>query len=271
MIETSVLAVTYDGERAWNLNAWFKSLAAQTDPASQIVLVLDGPVRAELTDVIERWSETLPVDLYQQAKRGLSHGLNLGLEKCVNNIVFRCDTDDICLPDRFQVQTALLRTTGASVVSGPVLELDAEAAGTRIKDVPVGKMSFRTLSTFFRNPVNHNCVAMDRNSVLAAGGYPEGRMEDYRLWLQMMKMNKTFFNSDKVLLHASAHGLGKRRVGTDYIAAEWALFKANSTRLGGLGFFVAALALLLRAPLRLRMMEPFITFLYAKVLRRAIS
>ena len=70
----------------------------------QVVLVLDGPVGDELSKIVEEYKSKYPaLDVYpQDVNRGLSMALNIGLEKCRNEIVFRMDTDDKCYPIRFE-------------------------------------------------------------------------------------------------------------------------------------------------------------------------
>lgn len=270
-MQTSVLSVTYDGESVENLSRYFQSLADQTKLADQILLILDGPVRPALQAVIDQWQGNLPLDVIIQDKAGLSAGLNLGLKHLKHDVVFRCDTDDINLPDRFATQADLIETTGASVVSAPIREFTEDRTIDRLRSVPLGRVSNHRLGTFFRNPINHNSAAFRLSDVRAVGGYPGGRMEDYRLWLTLLKAGKSLYNASDVVLHAAVDGLGARRVGADYRAAEWQLLKVNAPRLAGLGVVPAAVCYAMRAPLRLGFMAPFLTMLYSKFLRKEVT
>lgn len=266
-MKTSVLSVTYNGEQADRLDAYFASLAAQTRPADEIVLVLDGEVRDELHQVIARWSETLPVHLIQAEKKGLATGLNRGLDALTGDIVFRADTDDVNLPDRFQAQAAVLEDPTIAVTSSPIREITRDG-GHQIKAVPQGALKPWTLYSFFRNPVNHNCCAFRASDIRAVGAYTPGRMEDYRLWMTVLSAGKRIVNTAGVLLEADAGNLAGRRGGRDYFLAEVALFKLNARRMGYLGTIPAAIAFALRAPFRSAWMKSAREFGYAHIFRK---
>ena len=103
MEKFSVLMSLYWKENPLYLNLALKSVFEQTISPDQVVLVLDGPVEKQLLAVVERFRKIYPsLDVYpQDNNQGLSTALNIGLEKCRNEIVFRMDTDDICYKNRF--------------------------------------------------------------------------------------------------------------------------------------------------------------------------
>ncbi|MEM6661485.1 MAG: glycosyltransferase [Pseudomonadota bacterium] len=266
-MKTSVLSVTYNGEKADRLDAFFASLAAQSRPADEIVLVLDGEVRDELHQVIAHWSETLPVKLIQAEKKGLATGLNRGLAELTGEIVFRADTDDVNLPERFRAQAAVLEDPTIAVTSSPIREITRDGKH-QIKAVPEGEIKPWTLYSFFRNPVNHNCCAFRAGDIRAVGGYTAGRMEDYRLWMTTLVQGKRIVNTTEILLEADAGNLAGRRGGRDYFMAEVALFKLNARRMGYLGAIPAGISFLLRAPFRSAWMKSAREFGYAYVFRK---
>ncbi|MGB0797697.1 MAG: glycosyltransferase [Planktomarina sp.] len=264
----SVLTVTYDGETVQNIDRVLASMFHQTRPADQIVMVLDGPVRQEFRDVLDQWGTKLPLEIIEQPKAGVSAGRNLALAHCTHNFVICCDSDDINLPERFETQAHLLETTGAAVVSAPIREFTSDKSIDRIRDVPKGRITNTRIGTFFRNPINANSAAFRLDAVREVGGYPSGRMEDYLLWIMLLKNGHTLYNGAEIVLHAAVDGLGARRVGADYRAAEWKLFKTNAGRVYGAGALPAALCYIMRAPLRLKFMAPTLAMLYSKFLRK---
>ena len=100
----SVLLSLYYKEKPLYLDLALKSIFEQTVKPNQVVLILDGPIGKELLAVVSSYEkkykslEVFPLEINQ----GLSVALNIGLEKCRNELVFRMDTDDICYPNRFE-------------------------------------------------------------------------------------------------------------------------------------------------------------------------
>ena len=76
----SVLMATYHAERPEYLAQSLESLAAQTLPADEIVLVKDGPLTDGLEDLLSRY-DYLPIrTLLHQGDGQLGGALALGLE-----------------------------------------------------------------------------------------------------------------------------------------------------------------------------------------------
>ena len=123
--------------------------------------------------------------------------------------------------------------------------------GGAIKSVPYGVVGRWNLYSFFRNPVNHNCCAFRNADVLAVGGYPTTRMEDYLLWIGLLISGRRIFNSRRVLVHADTRTIAARRGGKDYFLAEISLMRLNARRLMYLGSVPAVITFVLRAAMRL--------------------
>lgn len=262
----TVLSATYDGERADRLDRYFASIAAQTLQPEQIVLVLDGPVRDALRAIIDRWSADLPVEAIDAPKGGAAASLNRGLALCRSEVIVRCDTDDINRPERFATQVAALADPAVAMASGPIREF-TETGDEAVRTVPLGRLGPNTLYSFFRNPVNGNNFAVRRSALVAVGGYPAGRMEDYRMALALLAAGHAIENHPEILLDASVDNLVSRRMGPTYRAAEWALWRQNARRIGGLGVLPATLALGMRLPFRWEFARSSLGFMYRKVLR----
>ncbi|MHC8718791.1 glycosyltransferase [Salmonella enterica subsp. enterica serovar Abadina] len=92
------------------LEACFASLANQSLLPAEIICVFDGPLSAELEDVVSKWSGSLNINIVRiPVNVGLGSALNKGLAQCSFNIVARMDTDDICHKDRFLKQISYLQ------------------------------------------------------------------------------------------------------------------------------------------------------------------
>lgn len=262
----SVLMVTYDGETVANLERCLESMQNQTLQASEIIICLDGEVRLELMEVLDRYTSCLPIKLLKNQKNGLAKNLNIGLLACSNDLVIRCDSDDVNLPERFISQVQLMQSK-PSIVAASAFAIEQTQNGNRLKSVPEGEVSRKSMKTYFKNPINHHsCIY--RRSIIMKFGYPEGRMEDFRLWSQLLKSGHLLYNTKDSLTRVSADNVAQRRVGSDYRRAELDLLRINFDR-SFLGPVFSILAFSIRYPLRFKVMIHFLN-LALKTTRKGV-
>src|SRR5690348_1348881 len=115
----SILMSVYQRESPQFLREALESLATQTVPADEVVIVKDGPVGSDLDAAISSYREKLPIACLQLEKNeGLGSALNAGLSKCGADLVARMDADDICACDRFEKQLAFFEQNPEADVVG---------------------------------------------------------------------------------------------------------------------------------------------------------
>jgi glycosyltransferase involved in cell wall biosynthesis len=230
MKQFSVLLSVYKHEKPEYLKECFDSIAQQTLQPTEIVLVEDGPLTGELYQAIDREAERFRtlVRIRLQKNSGLGVALAEGLKNCHYDIVARMDTDDICLPQRFEKQVVFLE-------SHP----DIDVVGTWITEfvgAPKNKVSIRNLpeehQDIFefgksRNPINHPSVMFRKHAVTEAGSYqPFPLFEDYYLWARMLCQGHKFHNlQEALLLFRRSPEMMMRRGGQSYANNEVAFQK----------------------------------------------
>lgn len=226
----SVLLSVYHKERADNLEAALSSIwNNQSLLCSQIVLVLDGPLTAELDGVILRWSNSLGVIFKVVSLShnvGLAKALNEGLKYCNNELVARMDTDDLALPDRFEKQVNfMLSNPDVAVSSGHVEEWD-EGFSVKISErrLPLDHASIVEFAKK-RSPISHPAVIFRKTAVLDVGGYPSIYPEDYPLWGTMMAKGYKFANLPDVLLKMRVGNALVERRGKEFLKGEIKVFE----------------------------------------------
>lgn len=209
----SVLLSLYNGEKASNLRLSLESVSfSSTIMPDEIVLVIDGFIRDELKSVIDDFSDKFKsIKLIPLSENvGLASALNIGLNNCSNDLVFRMDTDDISLPERFEKQlNFMLENPQVSVLGSFVSEFgDDESNILSTRVVPTNHFE---ISSFIlsRNPLSHPSVCFRKSHVLNVGGYPLIYPEDYLLWIKMLEAGYKFANLPIVLV--------KMRTGDDFI------------------------------------------------------
>ncbi|MDO9925414.1 glycosyltransferase [Glaesserella parasuis] len=223
----SVLMSLYFKEKPEYLTECFESLKNQTVQADEIVVVFDGAITPELEQVMQNFAEILPLNIVRlEQNQGLGKALNHGLTHCRNEWVFRMDTDDICIPERFEKQIAFIEQNPDTIIfGGQIAEF-----GSDINDI----VSYRRVPTETkaiveftqkRCPFNHMTVAYQKSAVLECGGYQD-LQEDYYLWIKLVALGKKVANLPEILVYARVgNGMVGRRCGIAQAKAEWRLFK----------------------------------------------
>lgn len=137
-MDFSVLLSLYAREKSYALNAclesiWFK----QNIKPTEIILVQDGPIGTQLIKVVKYWQNQIGDVLKVIAlpdNIGLGRALNEGLKHCSYEWVFRMDTDDICLPNRFEKQIQYINNNPEIVIlGGQISEFNKKPLCTRQK------------------------------------------------------------------------------------------------------------------------------------------
>lgn len=270
----SVLISIYYKEKPFFFKQALDSLMNQSKKPNEIVLVKDGKLTTELEDVITLFITNYPnlfkiVPLLEN--KGLGNALSFGILACSNEIIARMDTDDICMPTRFEKQIDFLNCNpNIDVVGSNVEEFNIEPGDLkRYRKMPEKGDKLLKYSKF-RNPLNHPTVMYRKTKVLAAGNY-NGEIllfEDFSLFIRMLKNGSNFYNIQESLLNFRT-GLGmeviKRRSGFFYFKNEW-MFSVLALRIKQLNFFEWLFYISTKLPLR--MLPPrVILFVYNTFLR----
>lgn len=224
----TLLMSVYGRENALYLDEAFGSISAATQRPglAKIILVWDGPLPQALVDVIARWERLLPIySLRLKSNLGLAAALNAGLRQVTTPWVMRFDTDDVLCPDRFTVQHASMVSENWDLMGAQISEFSDDSAHPhQSRVVPTGHDAILAYSRA-RNPFNHMTVCYRTALARAAGGYPQlPLMEDYALWVNMMRAGARTMNSSEVLVHARiGAGMYQRRGGWEYVRQEYQL------------------------------------------------
>jgi len=161
----------------------------QTVKSDDIVLVIDGPVSANLKKVIEKY-EKLPEVTVEWLKKNVGVGLasNVGIKLCRNKLIAKLDADDIAVPDRLEKQVAAFNEDETlSLLGGQMKEFYHEQDNVVAeRKVPIKPDQIRRFARK-RDPFNNSTVMYKKEDVLAVGGYPDtNRSEDYLLVAKLL-------------------------------------------------------------------------------------
>ena len=205
MEKFSVLMSLYKKENPKYLDTSLNSVFSQTIPPNQVVLILDGPVGDDLLEVVNKYKNLYSsLEVYPQpTNKGLSTALNVGMEKCRNEIVFRMDTDDVCYSNRFErVLREYDNNQGLDIVGSFATMIDEE--GNEIKGMTAPVTQEEIYKNVWTCPFIHPTVSFKKTALLRAGSYNPNsgpRQDDYELWFRCVENGLKCKNIEEPLLY----------------------------------------------------------------------
>lgn len=229
----SFLIPVYAGADATQFAHTLDSLWAQTRPADEVVVVEDGPLTAELNELLDS-SQAVHTELRRvrlARNQGAGPALQAGLNTITTDFIARIDADDLAYPERIEKQLAYFAAHPELAVLGThVTEFDDDAF-TQTGDLQQAIGKVRTLPEThaeiqkyarINTPVNHPSVMMRTAVVKAAGGYQRvHHMEDYDLWARLLSTGAKFHNLAEPLTYfRTSESQFARRTGKGMFAAE---------------------------------------------------
>lgn len=237
----SVLMSVYYKEKPEYLDLSMESiLLKQTLSPNEFVLVCDGELTPELESVIDKYKQLFPtvLKIYRKDNEGLGKALNFGLSKCIYQIVARADSDDICVPDRFEKQlNYLMEHPEIGIISSHIDEFDINwMTPNHVKKLPLTHEKLYQMAKY-RNPLNHMAVMMKKDIVVNVGSYRHiPYAEDYELWIRAMINGVKIANVDKVLVHARTGNEMLKRRGTKKYIKSWHILNKEMITAGMIGY-----------------------------------
>lgn len=227
MTNFSVVTSAYKNDNSEFVRVALDSmLINQTVKPTEIVLVRDGQVPEVLDRLLDEYEARYP-DVFNiirlEQNGGLGNALKLGVENAKYDIIARMDSDDICLPNRFELQLKYLEQhPEVDILGGQISEfigIPENIIGKRV--VPCTNSEIYNFMKS-RCAFNHMTVMFHKDAVLKAGNYQDWFWnEDYYLWVRMMKTKCQFANVPEVLVNVrSGADQYARRGGRRYYESE---------------------------------------------------
>ena len=303
MKKFSVIMSIYKSDVPEYLHIALESMMNQTRRPDEIVIVGDGPVPAELEQEVanaancgskfkvqgsmscpqgvselqealsnspqgERTTEIRY--LRQKKNRGLGAALAVAVEAAQYPYLARMDSDDICLPDRFEKQMKCFEEDPElSAVGGMITEFVDTPENIVTKRVL--PLEDKDIKRFMKSRcgVNHVTVIFKKEDLLKAGNYrSDYRQEDYYLWARMMKVGCKFRNIPDVVVNVrSGADQFARRSGWKYYLDHCAIFR-YMYREGLISWGRLAYNYIVRFVVQFMMPNGLRTWVYQHVLRK---
>ena len=223
----SALMTIYRGSSAPELRQALDSLLAQTRPADEIVLVLDGPVTDDVARTVEEYSGAGSGVRVIALPRNLGSGpaSQAGLESITSDYVARLDSDDVAHSSRLEKQLDFMEA-----------HRDIAALGTAVRefgddsdDIDAGPIrslpeTHEDIASYIRinSPLNNPSTMLRTADIKEVGGYQGVHlMEDYDLWARLVAAGKKLHNLPEPLTYFRVSPAQfARRTGRGMFAAE---------------------------------------------------
>lgn len=196
----SVLLPVYNCEET--LAEAIESITSQTYPNWEMIICDDGSTDASYV-IAERYAGQLPgkvVLIKNKQNMGLNYTLNHCFEHSRGELIARMDGDDVCSPERFQIElNALENHPEISFVSTDMDFFDETGTWGTIwhPDFPTAEDLVRD------NPFCHAPCMIRREAFESVDGYTVDekllRVEDYHLWIKMYVHGKRGMNIHQAL------------------------------------------------------------------------
>ena len=294
-LKISVIMSIYKSDVPEYVRIALDSLLNQTRLPDEIVIVADGPVPAELEQVVKSLTpspspkgegnkdgegdlkpetrDLKPIVTYlpQEKNGGLGEAMRIAVEAAKYPYLARMDSDDICLPDRFEKQMKCFEEDPElSIVGGMITEFDGEPENIIAERIlPLDDAGIKKMMRG-RCAVNHVTVIFKKEDLLKSGNYqPFWKQEDHYLWARMMEHGCKFRNIPDIVVNVrSGRDQLARRGGWRFyksvVRVFWYMYKH---KLISFGYFLYICAV--RGIVQLLMPNWLRTWVYMKFLRKS--
>lgn len=223
MLKISVVMAVYQGDVPEFFRDAIDSVLNQTLAPNELLIVVDGPVNDRLESVLCEVSTLDSIRIIRTPyNNGPGAARDLAISEAKFEIIAVMDADDICLSNRFERQLSIMKSGQAEVVGSWIEEFDINPGDLeRVRRVPVTHAEIFEFGKW-RQPVNNVTTIFTRSAYYKAGGYqPIRYVEDYDLWVRMLKIGIKFHNIPEVLVHVRCgKSMLERRSGIPYLTVE---------------------------------------------------
>lgn len=197
----SVVMSVYNGQTY--LREAIDSVLNQTFSDFEFIIINDGSSDNSLS-IIQSYTDKRIVVINNEGNKGLIYSLNKGLEIAKGKYIARMDADDICMPERFDLQVKQFENHPNAVISGSDYYLLGGEKNTYIKNINDSDFQKAVLlftpcfchpTVMMKNVFKDHQVFYDKDFIHA---------EDYKLWTDLQAFGD-YLNIDKPLLKYRHH------------------------------------------------------------------
>jgi amylovoran biosynthesis glycosyltransferase AmsE len=222
--DISVVINVWGKDSPHALRRSLRSIGNQTLNPSEVLIVIDGPINAQLEGEIAKFEVESSFEvrvIRVSVATGLWNGRNVGIAEARNEIIALHDADDLMHPERLQIQIMEMKRLLADVCFTQAMEFNT--INEKIVTCRVYMHEVVDLNAiFWNNILSHSSAMLKRKTIIEIGGYRNVYFsEDYDLWLRLIIAGKRVKQS-KIVLQALGVDSGHvdRRGGFQFVKSE---------------------------------------------------
>lgn len=175
-----------------------ESIKSQSHQDFKCIFLYDSP-NEKITGILDSYvaSDSRFILIYCE-NQGLSHALNRGIEACDSEFIVRMDADDICMPNRLEIQLSYITGNNLDIVGGHYYVIDNCGKLIDARIVPTSKEEI-TITLAKGVPFAHSSVMFKKSFIVNKNLYYTETgvvAEDYDLWVRMHLSGAKFGNVD---------------------------------------------------------------------------
>lgn len=202
----SVLLPVFNGEKY--VFETIESILNQTYTNFELIIINDGSNDNSLNE-INKFDDNR-IKLINQQNQGLAKSLNIAASLSKGKYLARIDADDICVPNRFQLQINYLeKNEKISVLGGAPLYINEKGKDLSRGFTTTWPISIRRALLNQKGClINHPTVMMRKVDFDDVGGYSESIYKssaDYYLWFCFVKKQYKIANLSDILVKYRLH------------------------------------------------------------------
>lgn len=190
----TVLLPTYNSEKY--IAQCIKSILNQTFTNFEL-LIVDSESTDNTVRIIEMFNDSR-INLHQIKRCPLNISLNYGLRIASFDLIARMDSDDLMRSDRLKIQIQRkLDNPDLDIITCNFAFFDKNGIFCVFRSPEEdGLIKERLL---LHNVINNPGILFDRRTILKHGGYNDSLVEDYELWLRLLKEVKYYCLPDVLI------------------------------------------------------------------------
>ena len=188
------------------LSAAIQSILYQTFTDFELWVLENGSIDHTL-ELAQTFNDPR-LKLFNLGKVGFQGAMQWGLEKATTKYIARMDADDICLPNRFEVQINHLQNHPEHVLHGChplLLTPNNHILEKTDQHLESGEVSFMFMSDILGEPKRYFAdpsVMFRREIAIQVGGYDdEFNVGDVSLWIRMLKNHVGYQTTEPLLVY----------------------------------------------------------------------